>query len=131
MECIFSDISKFKLLGPVNEFNKTEKNKAKLQRHLLKLIKADELPQTVYQVIRLTSQRPRMYGLPKIHKQNAPYRSILSVIGSARHELAKFLAALLQPVLNHYSINCNQDSFTFTERIQKLSVNPNKCFLCS
>ena len=42
-----------------------------------------------------------------------------------------FLAALLQPVLNHCSINCIQDSFTFAERIQKLSVNPNKCFLCS
>ena len=41
-----------------------------------------------------------MYGLPKIHKQNAPCRPILSMIGSAQHELAKFLAALLQPVLN-------------------------------
>ena len=40
------------------------------------------------------------------------------MIGSDQHELAKFLAALLQP-------------FTFAERIQKLSVNPNKCFLCS
>ena len=132
MECILSDTSKFKLLGPVSEFDKTEKNEAKLQRHLLKLVKADELPQNVYQVIRPTgSQRPRMYGLPKIHKQNVPCRPILSMIGSAQHELAKFLAALLQPVLNRYSINCIQDSFTFAERIQKLSVNPNKCFLCS
>ena len=48
------------------------------------------------------------------------------MIGSAQHELAKFLAALLQPVLNRYSIN-----FTFDERIQKFSVNPNKCFLSS
>ena len=99
MECILSDTSKFKFLGPVSEFDKTEKNEAKLQRHLLKLVKADELPQNVYQVIRPTgSQRPRMYGLPKIHKQNAPCRPILSMIGSAQHELAKFLAALLQPV---------------------------------
>ena len=44
-------------------------------------------------------QRPRMYGLPKIHKQDVPCRPILSMIGSAQHELAKFLAALLQPVL--------------------------------
>ena len=132
MECIFLDISKFKLLGPVSEFHKTEKNETKLQRHLLKFVKTDELPQNVYQVIRPTgSQRPRMYGLPKIHKQNAPCRPILFLIGSAQHELAKFLAALLQPVLNYYSINCIQDSFTFAERIQKLSVNPNKCFLCS
>ena len=72
-----------------------------------------------------------MYGLPKIYKRNAPCRPILSMIGSAQHELAKFLAALLQPVLNRYSINCIQDSFIFTERIQKLNVNPNKCFLSS
>ena len=98
---------------------------------MLKLVKADELPQNVYQVIRPTgSQRPRMHGLPKIHKQNA-CRPILSMIGSAQHELAKFLAALLQPVLNRYSTNCIQDSFTFAERIKILSVNLNKCFLCS
>ena len=53
------------------------------------------------------------------------------MIGSAQHKLAKFLAALLQPVLNRYSINCIQNSFTFAERIQKLSVNLNKCFLSS
>ena len=130
MERILSDTSKFKLLGPVSEFDKTGKNEAKLQRHLLKLVKVDELPQNVYQVIRPTGpQRPRMYGLPKIYKQNAPCRPIFSMIGSAQHELAKFLAALLQPVLNRYSINCIQDSFTFAERIQKLSVNLNKCFL--
>ena len=132
IECILSDISKFKLLGPVSEFDKTGKNQAKLQRNFLKLVKADELPQNVYQVIRLTGlQRPRMYGLPKIHKQNAPCRPILFMIGSAQHELAKFFSALLQPVLNRYSINCIQDSFTFAERIQKLSVNPDKCFLSS
>ena len=99
---------------------------------MLKLVKADELPQNVYQVIRPTgSQRPRMCGLPKVHKQNASCCPTLSMIGSAQHDLAKFLAALLQPVLNRYSINCIQDSFTFAERIQKLSVSPNKCFLCS
>ena len=130
MKCILFDISKFNLLGPVSEFDKTGKNKGKLQRHLLKLNKADELPKNVYQVIRPTgSQWPKIYGLPKIHKQNAACRPILSMIGSAQHELAKFLAALLQPVLNRYSINCIQDSFTFAERIQKLSVNPNECFL--
>ena len=132
MKCILSDSRKFELLGPVSEFDKTAKNEAKLQRYLLKLVKADELPQSVYQVIRPTgSQRPRLYGLPKIHKQNVPCRPILSMIGSAQHELAKFLSALLQPVLRRYSNNCIQDSFTFAENMQKLNVNSNKSFLCS
>ena len=92
MECILSDISKFKFLGPVSKFDKNGKNEAKLQRHLLKLVKADELPQNVYQFIRPTgSQRPRMYGLPKIHKQNAPCRPILSMSGSAHTNWLNFL----------------------------------------
>ena len=40
------------------------------------------------------------------------------MIGSAQHELAKFLAVLLQPVLELYSTNCKNDSFSFTEMIQ-------------
>ena len=41
----------------------------------------------------------------KIHKQNVPCHPILLMIGSAQHELAKFLAVLLQPVLELYSTN--------------------------
>ena len=77
------------------------------------------------------SQRPRMYGLPKIHKQDVPCRPILSMIGSAQHELAKFLAALLQPVLELYSNNCINGSFSFAEMIQLLKVNSNDSILCS
>ena len=53
------------------------------------------------------------------------------MIGSAQHELAKFLAALLQPVLELYSINCINDSFSFAEMIQQLKVNFNDSILCS
>ena len=39
------------------------------------------------------SVRPRMYGLPKIHKaEPIPLRPILSLAGSAQHELARWLA---------------------------------------
>ena len=40
------------------------------------------------------SQRPRMYGLPKTHKENIPLRPVLSMIGSSQHELAKWLAEI-------------------------------------
>ena len=53
------------------------------------------------------------------------------MIGSAQHELAKFLAALLQPVLELYSTNCINDSFSFAEIIQQLKVNSNDSILCS
>ena len=47
------------------------------------------------------------------------------------HEPAKFLAALLQPVLELYSTNCINDSFSFAEMIQQLKVNSNDSILCS
>ena len=60
------------------------------------------------------------------------WRKIYSYLARTKcYKTYKFLAALLQPVLNRDSINCIQDSFTFADRIQKLSVNPNKCFLFS
>ena len=113
MVAILSDVTKFECLGPVNQFDNTVQNETKLQCHLLQLGKSDDLPKTVYEVIRPTgSQQPRMYGLPKIHKQDVPCHPILSMIGSAQHELTKFLAALLQPVLELYSTNCINDSFS-------------------
>ena len=96
MVAILSDVTKFECLGPVNEFNNNVQNETKLQRCLLQSVKSDDLPKTVYEFIRPTgSQRPRMYGLPKIYKRDVPCRPILSMIGFAQHELAKFLAALL------------------------------------
>ena len=132
MVAILSDVTKFECLGPVNQFYNTVQNETKLQGRLLQLVKSDDLPKTVYKVITPTgSQRPRMYGLPKIYKQDVPCRPILSMIGSAQHELAKFLAALLQPVLELYSTNCINDFFSFAEMIEQLKVNSNDSILCS
>ena len=56
---------------------------------------------------------------------------ILLMIGSAQHELAKFLAALLQSVLKLYSTNCINDSFSFAKMIKQLEINSNDSILCS
>ena len=132
MNSILLDSSKFKCLGSTDDCDNTAKNEARLQRCLLKMVKNNELPKFVYEAIRPTgSQRPRMYGLPKIHKKEIPCRPILSMIGSAQHELAKFLSAVLQPVLNLYSNNCIADSFSFAEMVRNLEVEADKSFLCS
>ena len=49
--------------------------------------------------------------LSKIHKQDVNCCPILLIMESAQHELAAFLAALLQPVLELYLTNCINDSF--------------------
>ena len=71
-----------------------------------------------------------MYGLPKTHKEGTPLRPILSMTGSSHHELGKWLASLLQPVLERFSSHCISDSFTFARTMQNLDIDPN-VFMCS
>ena len=61
----------------------------KLLRRKL-LLKQKEITEEVHTCIRPTgSQRPRLYGLPKTHKDGVSLRPILSMVNSAQHELAK------------------------------------------
>ena len=85
----------------------------------------------MYQAIRPTgSQRARMYGLPKVHKKDVPLRPILSMTGSAQHQLAKCLTSLLQSVLQNLSSNCVSDSFTFVKEVRKFIFSSSSIFLC-
>ena len=51
------------------------------------------------------------------------------MIGSSHHELGKWLAGLLQPVLERFSSHCISDSFTFAKTMQNLAIDPN-VFMC-
>ena len=50
--------------------------------------------------------------------------------GSAHHELSKWLASLLQPVLDRYTAHCISDSFTFADYVRKLDGQIDS-FMCS
>ena len=131
MNKILDDQSKFRRLGPVSSNDNTAIIESRLQKRLLDLVKADHMPKWIYDAIRPTgSQRPRMYGLPKTHKEGTPLRPILSMTGSSHHELGKWLASLLQPVLERFSSHCISDSFTFAKTMQNLDIDPN-VFMCS
>ena len=71
-----------------------------------------------------------MYGLPKTHKTNVPLRPVLSMTGSSHHELSKWLASLLEPLLKRFSTHCIRDSFTFADAIHN-SKDSNNPFICS
>ena len=70
-----------------------------------------------------------MHGLPKTHKPDVPLRPILSIIGSSQHQLAQYLSALLQPVLEIYSNYCIKDSFLFAEEIRQQKLKPDSLLL--
>ena len=104
---ILDDQSKFKKFGPVSSDDNTASIESRLQKRLLDLVKADLMPKWIYDAIRPTGlQRPRMYGLPKTHKEGTPFHPILPMTGSSHHEIGKWLAGLLQLVLERFSSHC-------------------------
>ena len=72
-----------------------------------------------------------MYGLPKTHKDNVPLRPILSMCGSAQHNLAKWLNTVIEPVRSLYTHHCVRDSFTFVEELKRAKLNLSNLFLSS
>lgn len=52
-------------------------------------------------------------------------------MGSAHHELVKWLAELLKPVSNYFSAYCVSGIFTFSEFIRNCSINSNNKILVS
>ena len=123
LKIIVNDTSKFQ---KINE-EPTARREGRLQRYLLRLHKKGALNQEEYNQIRPSGSAPaRMYGLPKIHKDNVPLRPIVSSIGTYNYNLAKFLVTLLQPISK--SQFCIKDSFAFAREIQNAQSIP---FMCS
>ena len=82
-------------MGGVDLHDNIAKNEQKLQKRLLDLVHQNILARDVYDRVQPRgSQRPRMYFLPKTHKENIPLRPVSSMIGSSQHELAKWLAEI-------------------------------------
>ena len=83
MKTILNGMTKFLDLGPVTKKDNTAKIESRIQRRLQQLRKECFIFKQVYKAIQPTgSQRPRMYGLPKIHKKDVPLRPILSMTES-------------------------------------------------
>jgi hypothetical protein len=67
-----------------------------VERKTVLLLKKFSLSEEVCEQLRpQVSRPPRLYGLPKIHKQGVPLRPIVSIIGASTYRLAKHLAGLL------------------------------------
>ena len=89
-----------------------------------------DLRSTDYEADALTTtpsrrQRPRMYRLPKTHKEGTPLCPIRSMTGLSHHELGRWLAGPLQSVLERFSSHCISHSFTFAKTMQNLDIDPN------
>ena len=131
MDHVLGDESKFLRLGPVSQFDRTIKIETELQQYLKGLLERDEISESNFRFLKpVGSSRPRMYGLPKIHKSSCPLRPILSMSGSPQYAVSRWLCSILQPVLSLYSTYCVCDTFEFVSQLRDLSV-PSNGSICS
>lgn len=73
-----------------------------------------------------------MYGLPKVHKEGVPFRPILSMTGSAYHELARKIDDwFLKPILPRFRRHTVKDSFAFKDKVQNTTVDDTCEMICT
>ena len=78
----------------------TATQEGRLSRKLKELEKKGGIPGGLYHRLRPSgSQPPRIYGLPKIHKDGIPLRPIVSCIGAPSYQLSKHIASLISPLV--------------------------------
>ncbi|KAJ8048218.1 hypothetical protein HOLleu_00445 [Holothuria leucospilota] len=70
------------------------------------------------QLTHRNSLSPRIYGLPKLHKEGIPLRPIVSSINSPSYNLARHLADLLTP-LSGKGMSYIKNSQHFVERARR------------
>ena len=95
--------------------NANLENLKKFQGFLSRL-KKSVLDDSVYNQIRPTAAvTPTVYGLPKVHKDNVPLRSILISIGILTYQCASWLSKSLKELRRHPSTE--KDTFHFIKII--------------
>ena len=107
------------------DYDPTSKLESKVQRTLHKI--KSKLPENIYKKVYPTgSALGKFYGNAKIHKLSSndvndlPLRPIVSNIGTATYETAKYLAKLLSPLSkSNYTINSTKQ---FVNHIRKQKV---------
>ena len=124
LEMMLQDESKFRLLKE----DPTIKRENKLIQHLLKLKKDGDITEQFYKKVRPNGSQPaRLYGLPKVHKNNHPLRPICSSVNAYNYKLASELASIISPyAVSDFSV---KNTFKFVEEINQLSYP--ESFLCS
>ena len=71
---------------------------------------------------------PRIYGLPKIHKDRAPLCPIVNTISGPTYLLAKFLANKLKPLVGRTN-SFVKDSSSFVNELKDIKLDPEDRFV--
>ena len=104
---ILSDTSKFKKVKNDDPYRMVINLESKITADLKNLKNEHLLSEKKYWELRPSGSRPCiLYGLPKVHKKEAPLRPILSAVNSPAHSLAQWLVPRLTPItVNDFTIS--------------------------
>ncbi|XP_046382342.1 uncharacterized protein LOC124153288 [Ischnura elegans] len=118
--------AKIKSLLEDTTYEKLKKDlTAKIEREVRDLIKRSSISnEEQFHLLPLSARRPRLYRLPKIHKEGVPLRPIVSCIGSPTYALARYLANHLQPFIGQTG-SCMKNSKEFIEVLKQLRISDN------
>lgn len=101
---------------PTNKYQ-TENNK------LVNMLKEKEFVDERTSKILKTNNAlaPRIYGLPKLHKNGRPLRPIVSCIGSPGYGMSRFLNSILSNLIPEFRFNV-RNSFEVVERLKNHTI---------
>ncbi|XP_064458851.1 uncharacterized protein LOC135369116 [Ornithodoros turicata] len=119
MEWILQDRSHFSELSGDPTAASERKIVAALRKLRTKKLITDSL---YWKLFTSDGATPKIYGLPKVHKNNCPLRPIVSFIGAPSYNVSKFLAELLAPLMykNDQSV---KNSAEFCELIRDIRID--------
>ncbi|CAF3120231.1 unnamed protein product [Rotaria socialis] len=123
MEELLGDNTKFKLV----DNDPTITNEDQLIRLLSRLKKDNFITEAEYKVAKPSGSRlARLYGLPKLHKENCPLRPVMSAIKTVNYGLGKMLTSRLSHLRqSQYVIKDSSDfvtKLTNTKNVDKLMI---------
>jgi hypothetical protein len=97
---------------------------ARITKEVKKVIKDSNLDElTKKHLLPSCEITPRIYGLPKIHKEGIPLRPIVNTIGSPTYQLEKYVAKILGPLVGNTD-SFIKDSSDFIRIIKNERVEP-------
>ena len=125
MNTILNDETKFRKMP--NEKDRTPTIEKSLSKVLSRIKQNGFIDSTTFERVRPTGTSiPRLYGLPKVHKQGVPLRPILDMTNSPYHGLAKWLVALLSPIRREIATHSLKDTFHFVNSISNVGMHNTK-----
>ncbi|CAF2442037.1 unnamed protein product [Rotaria sp. Silwood2] len=115
MHSLLNDTAKFSFLS----HDPTITRETKLIKLLNRLLDAGSISKDFYSLAKPFGSIPgRLYGLPKVHKEDVPLRPVVSAIKTFNYGLGKVLSQLLSQFL--VKKNMIRDSFSFVNQLLAL-----------